>query len=296
MKQRHVTHRLSGQPASDGAGVKLQRIIGQPALPRLDPFLLLDHFSSDQPDDYIAGFPAHPHRGFQTVTYMLAGKMRHRDSKANEGTISAGGIQWMNAGRGLIHEEIPQQTAGLLSGFQLWVNLPAEQKMSDPGYQDIPPEAVPRIQHNSATIDILAGSVEGVTGPVKHVPVDPLFVHISTDHATQVSVAITESHTAFCYCYQGGLIIAGSNDEDNQHVNTVQNNATTSAGTQINEGELAVLSEGASVTLQMAANSGCIVIAGAPLNESVVQYGPFVMNTQQQIDQALKDYQAGNFG
>lgn len=273
MKVRHISKKVKGIATSDGAGVSLTRVIGQPALPRLDPFLMLDFFGSDKPNEYLAGFPAHPHRGFQTVTYMLDGKMRHKDSVGNEGVIEPGGIQWMNAGKGIIHEEMPEQEDGLLRGFQLWVNLPACDKMSAPNYQDIKPHDVEVFKNDNMTVRILAGSYEGHVGPVKTDAVDSTFfdVHLSTQ-GTVFSHQLAIHNTAFVYVYQGSI---DSGDE------------------RLASGELGVFSEGES--LVATANEACrfIVVAGKPLNEPVAQYGPFVMNTEQEIMQAIKDYQAG---
>mgnify|MGYP000167976373 CR=1 FL=1 len=273
MSNRTVVTLHQGKATQDGAGVSLTRIIGQPTLPRLDPFLMLDFFGSDNPGEYIAGFPPHPHRGFQTVTYMLAGKMRHRDSVGNEGVIDAGGIQWMNAGRGLIHEEMPEQESGLLQGFQLWVNLPAADKMSAPGYEDIKPDQVPSVaigQHSIAKI--LAGELKGQSGPVKSHAVAPRFLDLQSQEADLVSIECESEHNAFLYCYQGGAEIAG---------------------TYIEAGKLAVLSQGDNIDISLDANSKCILVSGQPINEPIAQYGPFVMNTEAEIHQAIQDYQRG---
>ncbi|QJR82515.1 pirin family protein [Alteromonas pelagimontana] len=273
MTTRTVTGVYEGMATQDGAGVSLTRIIGQPAIKRLDPFLMLDFFSSDKPGEYIAGFPPHPHRGFQTVTYMLAGKMRHRDSVGNEGLIQSGGIQWMNAGRGLIHEEMPEQEEGLLQGFQLWVNLPASQKMSAPGYQDIQPDAVPHVSLTDKTIvKVLAGNLEGQAGPVQTNSVKPLFTDFIVSERDKFDVTLPADHTAFVYCYEGGVEIAEK---------------------PVEQGQLAVLSAGDFFSVKAEKAAKFILVAGAPLREPVVQYGPFVMNTDEEIQQALQDYQSG---
>ncbi|MEW9796791.1 pirin family protein [Alteromonas sp. CYL-A6] len=272
---RTVKSVANGIATSDGAGVALTRIIGQPALPRLDPFLMLDYFGSEEATDYIAGFPSHPHRGFQTVTYMLAGRMRHRDSVGNDGVIETGGIQWMNAGRGIIHEEMPEQKEGLLRGFQLWVNLPAEQKMSAPGYQDIPPSEVPIVNKPGVNVHVLAGNYDGATGPVTGSPVSPHFYDLrftTQDSAEPLVVPLPASHSAFVYCYEGVVSVAGY---------------TLTAGT------LAVLTDGDSVSIDTPKGGKAILVAGEPIGEPVVQYGPFVMNTEAEIHQALHDYQTG---
>ena len=269
---------VRGMPTSDGAGVSLTRIIGQPDLPRLDPFLMLDFFGSDNPGEYIAGFPPHPHRGFQTVTYMLAGKMRHKDSVGNEGVIDAGGIQWMNAGRGIIHEEMPEQEEGLLQGFQLWVNLPAKEKMSAPNYQDIQPDSVPTVQIQNASVKVLAGEVDGVKGPVKTTAVAPTFLDIDLKSG-QCDIALKSNEAAFLYVYEGNITV-GKGDQAQK--------------TMLESGELGVLSQqGTRLSFSSEKGSKIIVVSGKPINEPVVQYGPFVMNSQQEIVQAFNDYQSG---
>ncbi|WP_231730913.1 pirin family protein [Lacimicrobium alkaliphilum] len=270
---RKISRKVRGVKTSDGAGVALTRIIGQPGLPRLDPFLMLDEFGSDKPNDYLAGFPPHPHRGFQTVTYMLQGKMGHKDSVGNEGIIESGGLQWMNAGSGIIHEEMPQQTEGLLRGFQLWVNLPAKEKMSAPDYQDIPAAKVPKLNlKEGIVVRLLSGELAGQSGPVKTQAVAPLFFDLHADRAGEISLPVEQGHNGFVYCYQGNLKIAG---ED------------------LKTGELAVLDDGERVSLMLQANTRLILVAARPIGEPIVQYGPFVMNTQDQIHQALRDYQQG---
>jgi redox-sensitive bicupin YhaK (pirin superfamily) len=273
INNRQVTQVVSGQSTSDGGGVKLKRIIGQGALPRLDPFLMLDEFGSDQPDDYLAGFPEHPHRGFQTVTYMLAGKMQHTDSRGNVGMIQSGGLQWMNAGKGIIHAEMPMQTQGLMRGFQLWLNLPASQKMSDPSYQDIPQADIPVLEVNPGLqVKVLAGTYGHTSGPVKAQAVKPLFVDILFHSAQTTTVQLEQGSTAFVYCYQGSVHIGQS---------------------QLERGQLGVLTDGKQLELAGQADSRCIVVSAQPINEPTVQYGPFVMNTQQEIEQALQDYRSG---
>ncbi|WP_026375092.1 pirin family protein [Aestuariibacter salexigens] len=271
MTERRVNRMVQGLPTQDGAGVKLKRILGQPALQNLDPFLMLDEFHSDQADDYIKGFPPHPHRGFQTVTYMLNGKMRHRDSVGNEGIIDDGGLQWMNAGRGIIHEEMPQQSEGLMRGFQLWVNLPASEKMSAPGYEDIPGSQVPVVNNEVGQVRVLAGSYADVEGPVKSHATEPLFLDVTIEGG-ELSVPIAAGHSAFVYCFDGQLAIGQS---------------TFATGT------LAVLSDGGQVTLSGKPSGRAIIVAGQPINEPIVQYGPFVMNTEQEIHQAIQDFQQG---
>lgn len=277
-EQKTIVKVVRGMPTSDGAGVSLTRIIGQPDLPRLDPFLMLDFFGSDNPGEYIAGFPPHPHRGFQTVTYMLAGKMRHKDSVGNEGVIDAGGIQWMNAGRGIIHEEMPEQEEGLLQGFQLWVNLPAKEKMSAPNYQDIQPDSVPNVQIQNASVKVLAGEVDGVKGPVKTTAVAPTFLDIDLKSG-QCDIALKSNEAAFLYVYEGNITV-GKGDQAQK--------------TMLESGELGVLSQqGTRLSFSSEKGAKIIVVSGKPINEPIVQYGPFVMNSQQEIVQAFNDYQSG---
>lgn len=277
-EQKTIVKVVRGMPTSDGAGVSLTRIIGQPDLPRLDPFLMLDFFGSDNPGEYIAGFPPHPHRGFQTVTYMLAGKMRHKDSVGNEGVIDAGGIQWMNAGRGIIHEEMPEQEEGLLQGFQLWVNLPAKEKMSAPNYQDIQPDSVPNVQIQNASVKVLAGEVDGVKGPVRTTAVAPTFLDIDLKSG-QCDIALKSNEAAFLYVYEGNITV-GKGDQAQK--------------TMLESGELGVLSQqGTRLSFSSEKGAKIIVVSGKPINEPIVQYGPFVMNSQQEIVQAFNDYQSG---
>lgn len=281
---RHVEKLVTGIATSDGAGVSLTRIIGQPTLPRLDPFLMLDFFGSDNPGEYIAGFPAHPHRGFQTVTYMLAGKMRHKDSVGNNGLIEAGGIQWMNAGKGIIHEEMPEQEEGLLKGFQLWVNLPASEKLSAPNYQDITPDNVPTVNIDDAKVKVLAGEVSGVIGPVKTTAVAPTFLDVAL--SGNVSIDISDEDSAFIYVYEGDIAILDNFGEKKS----------------LKCGQLAVLTQQGNAVRLSSSNkvqklskdeAKFILVSGKPINEPIVQYGPFVMNTQQEIVQAFNDYQNG---
>jgi redox-sensitive bicupin YhaK (pirin superfamily) len=258
-------------PASDGAGVKLKRVLGQPLLKRLDPFLMLDEFGSEDAQDYIAGFPAHPHRGFQTVTYMLNGKMGHKDSVGNEGVIEDGGLQWMNAGKGIIHEEMPKQTEGRMRGFQLWVNLPASEKMSEPGYEDIKSAQINETtltQHTLARV--LAGELHGVKGAVSTKAVQPQFYDIHVQQNDEITLSVDHKHNGFVYVYEGNIELDGR---------------------VIDKGQLAVLDLADQLVFNAAAQTKLIFISGKPIGEPVEQYGPFVMNTQAEINQAVLDYQ-----
>ena len=275
--QRSFIRKLRGQATSDGAGVKLTRIIGTQMLDYLDPFLLLDEFRSDDPGDYIAGFPEHPHRGFETVTYMLAGRMRHRDNQGNEGLLKAGSIQWMTAGRGIVHSEMPEQEDGLMWGFQLWVNLPAREKMKAPGYQDIQPEAVPVIKNEGTKVRVLAGEYQGATGPVKGVPVSPLYLDVElARQGAGAEIALPLGHSAFVYVFEGEI--------ETGHPPEV-----------LQRGELAVLSEGDLLAVTTREHGRFIVVAGKPIGEPVARHGPFVMNTPDEIRTAFEDYQSGRF-
>ena len=275
---RAVTQVVRGTPTSDGAGVRLTRVIGGQELPDLDPFLLLDEFDSDSPDDYIAGFPDHPHRGFETVTYMLAGRMRHRDNQGNSGLLGPGSIQWMTAGRGIVHSEMPEQEDGLMRGFQLWVNLPASDKMTAPRYQDIEASNIQEVvAEGDVRVRVLSGEFGGASGPVAGVAVQPLYLDITLPANTTVSPQVPADHTAFLYVFEGS-VVAGR------------------PGERVQQGELAVLGAGADVAL-VAEDDGArmILVAGAAIGEPVARYGPFVMNTEDEIRQAFADYSANRF-
>jgi redox-sensitive bicupin YhaK (pirin superfamily) len=277
MSQRTITRRVRGIDTHDGAGVKLKRIIGQRDLDMLDPFLLLDEFRSDQAGDYIAGFPEHPHRGFETVTYMLAGHMQHGDNHGNRGDLVPGSVQWMTAGRGILHSEMPQQENGLMWGYQLWVNLPAADKMSAPRYQDIAPERIPHVQP-APGVDarVIAGALEDAVGPVQGIVTEPVYLDIALDAGARFELDLPPRHHAFAYVFEGDAAQVG--------------------GDPLARGELGVLSEGD--RLQLAGGdqpSRVLVVAGKPLNEPVARYGPFVMNTPEQIHEAIADFRAGKF-
>ncbi|MBN8884369.1 MAG: pirin family protein [Rudaea sp.] len=277
--RRSVVRIVRGLPASDGAGVKLTRVIGQPALDMLDPFLMLDEFRSDSSSDYMAGFPDHPHRGFETVTYMLAGRMRHGDNQGNSGLLTAGSVQWMTAGRGIVHSEMPEQEEGLMQGFQLWVNLPAKDKMTAPRYQDIAPERIPEVQlAPGAKARVITGEQAGMRGPVDNVATDPLYLDLHLDAGATAEIDIPAGHNAFVYVYEGQARVGDG------------------SASELLRGDLGVLSRTGDkllVTAPVAARA--ILVAGRPLNEPVAKYGPFVMNTQQQIIQAVEDFRAGRF-
>jgi len=278
---RRVARTLRGEPTSDGAGVKLTRVIGQRELDMLDPFLMLDEFRSDSASDYIGGFPNHPHRGFETVTYMLAGRMRHHDNQGNSGLLTPGSVQWMTAGRGIVHSEMPEQEDGLMWGFQLWVNLPASDKMSAPRYQDIAPERIPLIDAAPGVrVRVLAGRFGETSGPVSGIAVAPLYLDVELAAGAEVVADIPAGHNAFAYVYAGAADLGPAD-----------------ARRRVTRGDLAVL-EREGDTLQIAngdAATRLILVAGKPLDEPVAKYGPFVMNTQAQIGEAIRDYQAGRF-
>src|SRR5947207_9672298 len=282
MTTRTLQRAIAAIPTSDGAGVKLQRSLGQSAWARLDPFLMLDHFSTENPDDYIAGFPAHPHRGFETVTYMLDGHLRHEDHLGNKGDLKSGGVQWMTAGRGIVHSEMPQQEQGRMRGFQLWINLPAKEKMKPAGYRDIQPEEIPVVSLPSgARVKVIAGSLvhDGHTtqGPVHGLSTDPIYFDVELPAAAQFTHPVTRGYHAFVYPFEGSVEIG---QEGARRLLK-----THSAG---------VLSDGDEIELIGGPEGGrVILLAGRPLQEPIVQYGPFVMNSRDEIEQAIRDYQNG---
>ena len=274
-RTRQVARLVRGMAASDGAGVKLNRVIGGPDLPQLDPFLLLDEFRSGDAADYLAGFPEHPHRGFETVTYMLAGRMRHRDNQGNTGLLGPGSVQWMTAGRGIVHSEMPEQENGLMQGFQLWVNLPAKDKMTAPRYQDIEPGRIPEVESAGARVRVIAGSYRDVSGPVQAHATAPLYLDVFLEEG-EFQAAVPVEHNAFVYVYDGSLDIAGR---------------------AVTRGELAVLSHGDTVAATAGdAGARFILVAGRPLKEPVARYGPFVMNRREEIEQAMRDFTDGRLG
>jgi len=273
---RTVLRTTRGFATSDGAGVSLHRLIGTPEVADLDPFLMLDEFRSDEAQDYIAGFPNHPHRGFETVTYMLAGRMRHGDNQGNSGLLTPGSVQWMTAGRGIVHSEMPEQEDGLLWGFQLWINLPASAKMTAPRYQDIPPGDIPVVERADGTrVTIIAGVLDGVSGPVEAAHTDPLFFDVTLPAGQAFEHALPAGHAAFLYVIDGAVTVAGER--------------------VVEAGTLAVLSQGERIALAAGAGAAArfILLAGRPLREPVAKYGPFVMNTEAEIHQAIADFRAG---
>jgi redox-sensitive bicupin YhaK (pirin superfamily) len=276
---RSVERVLAGTPTSDGAGVKLTRVLTQPLQRRLDPFLMLDAFGTDNPDDYIAGFPDHPHRGFETVTYMIAGRLRHRDSAGHEGLLENGGVQWMTAGRGLVHSELPEQQEGRMEGFQLWLNLPSDQKLCEPGYRDIASAQIPEFETaEGVRVRVIAGASHGVAGAVQRERTEPLYLDLHLPPGAAFAQALPAAHNAFIYVYRGALQV-GDAPVAVQRMALLRNDAG-SDGVQLRAGE-----DGARALL----------IAGQPLNEPIAQYGPFVMNSNEQIFQAVEDFRAGRF-
>jgi hypothetical protein len=272
--ERRVVKVVSGQPTSDGAGVRLTRVIGTPELDHLDPFLLLDEFKSDRPGDYLAGFPDHPHRGFETVTYMLAGAMLHQDHVGNRGELVAGSVQWMTAGRGIIHSEMPRQQDGLMWGFQLWVNLPARDKMTAPRYQDIPPEKIPETSlAPGVRARVVVGTIDGAEGPVQGIATQPLYLDLRMEPEARLEHALPAGHNAFAYVYEGRAVVGGQT---------------------INGGQLAVLGDGERVSVVTKdVGARFLLLAARPLGEPIARYGPFVMNTKEEIAQAVQDYKRG---
>ena len=276
---RRVERLVAGQATSDGAGVKLTRVLTHTLQRRLDPFLMLDAFGTDNPDDYIGGFPDHPHRGFETVTYMIAGRMRHRDNAGHEGLLQNGGVQWMTAGRGIVHSELPEQEAGRMEGFQLWLNLPARDKLCPPWYRDIQSDAIPEFSTDEGvSARVIAGASHGVVGAMQRERTEPLYLDLHFERAgTSFAQALAPEANAFVYVYRGALSIGE---------------------TAVPLQRMAILAnQGDGVVLRAAEpGSKALLIAGRPLGEPIAQYGPFVMNTQEQIFEAVRDYQQGRFG
>lgn len=277
MQSRAIERLITGRATSDGAGVKLTRVIGGALQQRLDPFLMLDAFRSDDAADYIGGFPDHPHRGFETVTYLVAGRMRHRDSAGNQGLLESGGMQWMLAGRGVVHSEMPEQKDGALEGFQLWLNLPARDKLTTPAYRDVQSEAIPEFTMASgARVRVLLGESHGVAGAVRRPVTEPLLLDIHLPAGvTAISQTLPASHHACLYVYRGAVAVGGE---------------------AVAEQQLAILAQSATadgVTISADAPARVLLIAGQPLHEPIAQHGPFVMNTEAELRQAVADYQSG---
>jgi redox-sensitive bicupin YhaK (pirin superfamily) len=273
MSTRTIRQRVPAYEVTEGAGVTVHRSIGTPALRNLDPFLLLDHFGSDNPDEYIAGFPDHPHRGFITFTYMLDGHMQHRDSMGNQGDLKPGGVQWMKAASGVIHSEMPRQANGLMRGFQLWINLPASEKMSDPSYQEFSAAAIPDVALEAGRVRVLAGEYNGTRGVIEDPSTDVLYLDVALPALAAFSLPLDASRNAFVYVFEGSVQLG--KDELARHT-------------------LAVLGAGETVDIRAGAEGArFILVAGRPIGEPVVQHGPFVMNTREEIEQAIADYRDG---
>jgi redox-sensitive bicupin YhaK (pirin superfamily) len=279
--QRKVARLIPAVDSQDGAGVKLKRSIGRNQHARVDPFLMLDAFSSLNPDDYIAGFPPHPHRGFETVTYMIDGHMIHRDHMGNEGDLKSGGVQWMTAGRGVIHEERPQLTDGLMRGFQLWVNLPADEKLKPAYYQDIPAQQIPtKTLDNGVWVKVIAGSLnlEGDTldGPIAGITVDPLYLDVSIPKGETIEIPLKDGYHSVVYPFEGDVLVISDEEE------TVAHHTAS------------VLTDEGTLSLKGGEQGGrALVLSGMPIKQPIAQYGPFVMNTMDEVEQAIRDYQAG---
>lgn len=277
-RPRAVDGIVVGQPTSDGAGVKLTRVLTQDMQRRLDPFLMLDAFATDNPDDYIAGFPDHPHRGFETVTYMIAGRMRHRDNAGHEGLLQNGGMQWMTAGRGLIHSELPEQEDGRMEGFQLWLNLPGRDKLCAPWYRDFQAADIPQtVTPDGVVVRVLAGESHGVAGAMRREVTEPLYLDLELPAGARFAQALPAQHNAFVYVYRGAIAIAGT-PVPMQRMAILANSAD---------------SDGVEIAASVPAR--VLLIAGKPLAEPIAQYGPFVMNTRQELMQAIRDFEAGRF-
>jgi redox-sensitive bicupin YhaK (pirin superfamily) len=277
MKFRELQRVITSIPASDGAGVKLRRCLGSSQLARLDPFLMLDEFFSDDPDDYLAGFPAHPHRGFETVTYMLDGHMQHKDNHGNTGDLGPGDVQWMSAARGIVHSEMPQQTEGRMRGFQLWLNLPANEKMKPAAYRDISSDQIPVVPQGKTKAKVIAGVLGATTGAIHGGATDPYYFDVHLAPGAVFEAPLPPGHSAFLYAYEGEARIG-------------------EARKPVPHRAAGLLGEGDAVRIEGGqAGARVLLLAAKPLHEPVVQYGPFVMNTREEIEQAIADYQSGAF-
>ena len=283
---RRLEKTVLGRATRDGDGVKLTRVLTSDLQQRLDPFLMLDQFGSDDPKDYGGGFPDHPHRGFETVTYMIAGRMRHKDSAGHEGLLQNGGVQWMTAGRGVIHSEMPEQEAGVMEGFQLWLNLPARDKMCAPGYRDIQSEHIPQVSPSPGVqVRVISGVCHGTVGavhrPADAFPTDPLYLDIHFEHDAEFVHPLAADFNAFVYTYRGQVKIV-------ENMGTLATVDLHHMGVLRNEGE--------QVHLQARAGTRVLLIAGRPLRQPIAQYGPFVMNTRAELMQAVEDFNTGRLG
>jgi redox-sensitive bicupin YhaK (pirin superfamily) len=280
-RPRGVERLVQGQPTSDGDGVKLTRVLTPPLQRRLDPFLMLDAFGSDAASDYIGGFPDHPHRGFETVTIMKAGRMRHRDSVGNVGLLEPGSVQWMTAGRGIVHSEMPEQAEGRMAGFQLWVNLAAADKMQPPAYRDVPPEGVPSfVRDDGVAVRVIAGETHGVTGAVTRPATEPLVLDLALPPGRSIDVPVPAGHNAFVYVYGGGPARVGDEAVPSEHMAVLANDPGA-------DGVRLAAPADADATVQV------LLVAGRPLGEPIAQYGPFVMNDERQLRQAVEDFRRG---
>ena len=282
MTYRTLERRVQGQKTSDGDGVKLTRVLTHDLQKRLDPFLMLDAFGSDESKDYMGGFPDHPHRGFETITYMLEGRMRHKDNAGHEGLLCSGGVQWMTAGKGVIHSEMPEQENGRMEGFQLWLNLPSHQKMCSPAYQEFEAHSIPQvITKEDVTVKVIAGEFMDTDGAVQRPSTTPIYLdlHFPTARVNNFELKIPQHLNAFIYVYEGSLTLV-----EDSSIETIA------------QGEMAILNnDGDQLCLSSNSKARAIVIAGQPLHEPIAQYGPFVMNTQQELMQAVRDFQQGLF-
>ena len=277
IQNRKLIETIVGRATSDGDGVKLIRVFGGQGPERFDPFLMLDEFGSDEASDYIGGFPSHPHRGFETVTYMLEGRMLHEDHLGNRGLLEPGGVQWMTAGRGIIHSEMPQQSSGLMRGFQLWINLPAAQKMQPASYQDLPADAFPFHDIPGGQLKMIAGTLEvagqTLSGPVRDKPTEPLYADLHLEPGAEFTIALAKHLNVLIYVYAGDISVGKA---------------------QLQTHQLGRLGEGDQLSITSGAEGArLLVLAAKPLGEPIVQYGPFVMNTREEIDQALRDFRGG---
>ncbi len=278
-QSRTVERLVAGQATSDGAGVKLRRVLTQDLQHRLDPFLMLDAFGSDNPDDYIAGFPDHPHRGFETVTFMVAGRMLHRDSAGHQGLLQNGGVQWMTAGRGVIHSEIPQQEQGVMEGFQLWLNLHSSEKMNPPWYRDFQHDELPGfVTAQGVRVTVIAGESHGVAGAVQRAITRPVYLDLHLPRGARFEQLSPAGHNALVYVYRGEIIVAG---------------------TTVPARQMAILANGEAadgVVIEAGSEAKVLLISGQPLREPIVQHGPFVMNSKEEIYRAVSDFRAGRLG